>query len=157
MTMAAGSILIIDDDDTIRACVADLLRWEGYEVQSATNGADALALLAEPGGAAPDLILLDVNMPIMDGRAFARDYRRRPGPHAPIVVMTAAPDAAERAAELEAQAVLSKPFDVDHALETMRRCLAGPAHHGPAPSDRAAREIAGGRESGAMQPAQGDA
>ena len=131
--MAGGRILVVDDDDAIRMCVADLLREEGYEVLSARNGAEALELLeGAAGGEDPDLILLDMHMPALDGRGFAREYRRRPGPHAPIVVMTAAPDAAQRAAEIEAQAVLPKPFDFDHALETLRRCLAWPPHHGRA-------------------------
>ena len=130
--MADGRILVVDDDDAIRTCVAELLRGEGYEVSSAVNGAEALDLLAAADGDGPDLILLDMNMPVVDGWAFAREYRRRPGRRAPILVMTAAPDAAQRAAEIEAHAVLPKPFDIDHALETVRRCLALPPHHGGA-------------------------
>lgn len=131
--MAQGRILVVDDDASIRTCVAELLRDEGYEVLCATNGAEALDLLAAAGTpdgtGGPDLILLDMNMPALDGRGFAREYRQRPGPHAPILVMTAAPDAAQRAAEIEAHAVLPKPFDIDHALETVRHCLSSPRHH----------------------------
>ncbi|HEU5319004.1 MAG TPA: response regulator, partial [Chloroflexota bacterium] len=82
------------------------------------------------GGDGPDLILLDMHMPTLDGWGFAREYRMRPGPHAPILVMPAAPDAAQRAAEIAAHAVLPKPFDIDHALETVRQCLTAPPHHG---------------------------
>jgi two-component system chemotaxis response regulator CheY len=128
MTVAEGRILVVDDDEVIRACVSELLRDEGYEVENASNGVQALALLAAEG-AAPNLILLDMRMPVMDGWAFAREYRQRPGVHAPILVMTAAPDAAQRAAQIEAQAVLAKPFDIDHVLETVRRCVGAPPHH----------------------------
>ena len=128
--MAGGRILVVDDDDAIRTCVAALLRAEGYEVLSAGNGVEALDLLAAADGDGPDLILLDMHMPTLDGRGFVREYRRRPGRHAPILVMTAAPDAAQRAAEIEAHAVLPKPFDIDHALETVRQCLTAPPHHG---------------------------
>ena len=131
--MAEGRILVVDDDEGIRACVGQLLREEGYEVLSAANGAEALELLEAADGNGedgPDLILLDMHMPTLDGRGFAREYRLRPGPHAPILVMTAAPDAAQRAAEIAAHAVLPKPFDIDHALETVRQCLSAPSHHG---------------------------
>ncbi len=60
-------------------------------------------------------------MPVMDGWQFARAYRRRPGPHAPIVVVTAARDAAERAAEIQAEDVLPKPFRVDDLLRVVGR------------------------------------
>ena len=144
MAAPQGRILVIDDDDAIRTCVAALLRDEGYEVLTAANGVEALDLLAAAdtagrdsavsadsavSGGGPDLILLDMNMPALDGWGFAREYRLRPGPHAPILVMTAAPDAVQRAAEVEAHAVLPKPFDIDHALETVRQCLSSPPHH----------------------------
>lgn len=143
--MAEGRILVVDDDHSIRTCVAQLLREEGYEVQTASNGAEALDVLRAVGtvsAGTPDLILLDMNMPALDGWGFAREYRLRPGPHAPILVMTAAPDAAQRAAEIEAHGVLPKPFDIDHALETVRRCLTAPSHHNRAegpPTDPANR------------------
>jgi CheY-like chemotaxis protein len=61
----------------------------------------------------PDVILLDMKMPVMDGWELARVYRQSPGRHAPIVVMTAARDAAQRAAEVAADGHLAKPFDLD--------------------------------------------
>ncbi len=67
-------------------------------------------------GPGPDLVLLDMRMPIMDGWEFARRYRRGPEPHAPIVVLTAARDAAERAAEIDANGYLGKPFGVEELL-----------------------------------------
>jgi len=69
--------------------------------------------LVEAATRGPDVILLDMKMPVMDGWEFARVYRAAPGQHAPIVVVTAAADAAGRAAEVAADGHLPKPFDLD--------------------------------------------
>ena len=106
-------VLIVEDDDEIRDFVALLLGTEGYTVRTARNGAEALEIA---GATRPRLILLDMRMPVMDGWAFARAYRSRPGPHAPILVMTAARDAGERAQEIQADAYVAKPFDLNHLL-----------------------------------------
>jgi two-component system chemotaxis response regulator CheY len=103
-------ILVVDDDLDIAELVRLALTDEGFDVITATNGAAALDVAqATP----PDLVLLDMRMPIMDGWTFARRYRSAPPPRAPIVVMTAARDAAERAAEIDADGYLSKPFSLD--------------------------------------------
>jgi two-component system, chemotaxis family, chemotaxis protein CheY len=112
--MSAPRILVVDDDQGIGEFVGMALSDDGYVVQTALHGAAAIELI---GRQAPDVILLDMRMPIMDGWEFARRYRERPGPHAPIVVMTAARDAATRASEIEADGVLAKPFDLDALLE----------------------------------------
>jgi two-component system chemotaxis response regulator CheY len=109
----AARILVVEDDDGIRELVDVVLSGAGYEVLTASDGAAALQVL---GQARPDLVLLDMRMPIMDGWEFARRYRARPEPHAPIVVLTAARDAAERAAEIDANGYLGKPFDVQELL-----------------------------------------
>ena len=81
----------------------------------------ALALLDEER---PDLILLDMKMPGMDGWEFARRYAELPGPRPPIVVVTAAQDASRRAAEIAAQGYLAKPFGIDDLLEVIDSHLA---------------------------------
>ena len=111
-------ILVVDDDDFIRACVVDILRDEGYETCEAPHGAAALSLVDD---LPPDLILLDMRMPILDGWGFCREYRERPGPHAPIVVMTAAQDAAQRAAQVNSAAYVSKPFQLDELVACVER------------------------------------
>jgi CheY-like chemotaxis protein len=108
----------VDDDTSIRAFVEMALDGEGYAVSTATNGAQALLVTGE---VQPDLILLDMRMPIMDGWTFARTYRSQEGPHAPIVVITAAPDAGERAREIQADGYLGKPFDLDELLGLVSR------------------------------------
>ena len=101
--------MVVDDDEEIRGLLELVLEAEGYEVLIAPNGARALELADRHR---PDLILLDMRMPVMDGWAFARTYREHPQPHAPIVVMTAAPDAGQRAAEVQADGFVGKPFDL---------------------------------------------
>lgn len=111
-------VLVVDDDEGIREFVTVALADEGYEVMVAAHGAAALDLL---GASCPDVILLDMRMPTMDGWEFSRIYRESPGPHAPIIVLTAARDASGRAAQIQADACLNKPFDVDELLDVVGR------------------------------------
>ena len=83
-------ILVIDDDESIRDFTHTALADAGYDVVEAADGAVALDLL---GTSRPDVILLDMLMPLMDGWEFARRYHETPGPHAPLIVVTAARDA----------------------------------------------------------------
>jgi CheY-like chemotaxis protein len=71
----------------------------------------------------PAVILLDMKMPVMDGWAFASAYRQQSGPHAPIIVMTAAHDSRQRASEIAADGFIPKPFDLDDLLALIRRYL----------------------------------
>ena len=116
--MAASRVLVVDDDESIRQIVRLCLGDEGYEVFEAANGLDALALLPD---CRPDLILLDLRMPVMDGWEFARRYRLSPGPHVPIVAFIAALNAELEAADLEAASILAKPFDLEELLAIVRR------------------------------------
>jgi two-component system, chemotaxis family, chemotaxis protein CheY len=119
----AARVLIVEDDDGIRDLVDLVLSSAGYEILTASDGAAALQVV---GTTHPDLVLLDMRMPVMDGWEFARRYRAGPEPHAPIVVMTAARDAAQRAAEIDANGYLGKPFDVSELLALVGH-LARPA------------------------------
>jgi CheY-like chemotaxis protein len=111
-------VLVVEDEPEIRDFVAMVLDSEGYWVSTAHNGAVAL----DQVGREPfDLILLDMRMPVMDGWTFARAYREKRGPHAPIVVLTAAQDAAERAAQISADGYLGKPFELDDLLALVAR------------------------------------
>ena len=111
-------MLVVEDQDDIREFVAFVLQNEGYCVATADNGAVALEEVArKPVG----VVLLDMRMPVMDGWAFADAYRQLPGPHAPIVVLTAAQDAAARAAQIQADSYLGKPFELDDLLSVVAR------------------------------------
>ncbi|CAN5249145.1 hypothetical protein BH23CHL9_BH23CHL9_00290 [soil metagenome] len=112
-------ILIVDDEPDIRATVSAMLEIEGYDVDEATDGAAALSAIEQR---IPDIILLDMRMPVLDGWGFAAELRRR-GHRTPIVVMTAARDAARWAGDIAASAFVAKPFGYDdliNAVESAR-------------------------------------
>jgi CheY-like chemotaxis protein len=117
------SVLVVEDDPDIRDFVADALSIDGYAVLTAGNGLEALRLLDEQR---PDVVLLDLRMPMMDGPTFARRCWERFGDEIPIVVMTAhARDV--RLQELHVSAVLAKPFDLDHLSSLMGQFARPPA------------------------------
>ena len=89
---------------------------------SAANGADALVRVQQYS---PDVILLDVQMPVMDGPTFAERYRSLPGPHAPIVVFTAGGGAQDWAKRIQATAYVDKPVDLWALADLLRRCATG--------------------------------
>jgi CheY-like chemotaxis protein len=111
-------VLVIEDDLDLVSLVAMLLQEDGYRVDIACNGREALARLEQE---IPDLILLDMKMPIMNGPEFARELEVRYGQQSPIIVLTAAADAHRSAAEVGADAWLGKPFEPDMLLSTVRR------------------------------------
>jgi urea transport system substrate-binding protein len=117
---SAGRILVVDDDADLRECVGLILTSIGYEVTSAANGQEALDLM---DGSVPDLILLDMKMPVMNGWEFCRALEGRDG-RPPIVVLTAAPDPAARATEVHADGWLGKPFEYEELEATVRRFAA---------------------------------
>lgn len=111
-------VLVVEDDADILELLTYLLDAAGYAPVTAHHGLEALDAVAV---AQPDLILLDMKMPVMGGAEFAREYRSRYAERAPIVVVTAADDAQRRAAEIDADGWLGKPFDPDTLLQTVRR------------------------------------
>ena len=116
-------ILLVEDHAPVRDVMSHALAEEGYSVITATNGASALDLVED---SAPDLILLDIYLPVLDGRRFAQAYRERSGPHAPILVVTGAGYAAERAAALDTAGYLSKPFSVEELITKVKELIGPP-------------------------------
>jgi CheY-like chemotaxis protein len=112
--VSPARVLVVEDDPDLAALEADVLEQCGHEVEVANNGREALDAVERKK---PDLILLDMKMPVMGGREFAEEYRRREPSTAPIVVVTAADDAQRRAAEVGASAWIGKPFDPEALLE----------------------------------------
>ena len=110
--------LVVDDDFDIAELVRLALTDEGHEVVIAVNGSAALQQALETPF---DLILLDMRMPVMDGWEFARAYQAMPEPRAPVIVVTAARDAAERAAEISADGHLAKPFSLEELYAIINR------------------------------------
>lgn len=111
------SVLVVDDEEPIRVVVSTILEEEGYQVRAASDG-EALRLAAQQP---PDLVLLDIMMPVMDGPEVRRKLLQDPATaEVPVVIMTAAGDAAGWARKLNAVGALQKPFDLDqliHAVE----------------------------------------
>jgi two-component system, chemotaxis family, chemotaxis protein CheY len=110
-------VLVVDDDAAIRDAVRDVLENEGITVETATDGADALAKVNERR---PSLVLLDMRMPVMDGWGFASALRDL-GVDLPVVVMTAAADAKRWAAEIGAIGVVAKPFGIAELVRAVQR------------------------------------
>lgn len=119
---STGGILVIDDDTDLREFLRLMLTSMGFEVTTAANGQEALEFME---GHDPDLILLDMKMPVMDGWEFCRALEGRDS-RPPIVVLTAAPDPADRAAEAHADGWLGKPFEYADLEATVRRFAARP-------------------------------
>ena len=113
-----GGVLVVDDHALILEFVRAVLEGAGYAVRTAGDGAAALRLALE---AQPAVILLDLGLPGMDGRQFLAAYRQQPGPHAPVVLMTAVGDMELYAAEAGAAGHLRKPFRVAELLAVVGR------------------------------------
>ncbi len=112
-------VLIVDDDDVIRNLLGELLDGEGYAVEAAANGKEALAVLQRWR---PDTILLDLMMPKMDGWRFRAEQQRRADvADVPVVILSAAHELERHAATLGAAAVVRKPFELDILLDTLAR------------------------------------
>lgn len=113
--MSDAPILVVDDDPCIRSLVAEALDWEGFQVATASNGAEALRLAeAKP----PALVLLDMQMPVLDGTGFVRALRER-GLETPVLVLTAGGNARRYASELNVAGFIPKPFDLTQLLDTV--------------------------------------
>jgi CheY-like chemotaxis protein len=112
-------VLVVDDDPNILSMVSDVLDLEGYLVYTATNGAEALALLE---WTAPRVILMDMRMPVLDGWGLALALRAR-GRQLPLLVMTAAVHAGRWAEEVRAGEYVSKPFAAIDLLQAVERLL----------------------------------
>jgi CheY-like chemotaxis protein len=113
------SVLIIEDDDGVAESLAAILGEEGYVVESATNGAEALRRLEQRP--LPTLILLDLMMPVVDGIDFRRRQLADPElSKIPIIIISARPDVAEQAQTLHADAFLQKPMSFEELLHVVQ-------------------------------------
>jgi CheY-like chemotaxis protein len=116
----ARKILVVDDDDELADVVRQVLRDAGYSVATVRHGAAALELTKH---ISPELILLDLSMPIMDGWSFVAQYRRMAKQGARIVLLTGNASAPDIARTLEADGYITKPFSVDDLIATVAREL----------------------------------
>lgn len=113
-------ILIVEDDNSIRELLVELLQSEGYEVASAVNGLEGLKYLQNNEN--PNLILVDLMMPVMDGYTFRTEQVKNPKwSKIPVVVMSAEANAKEKMKSYNITAFLSKPVELDTILKTVEQ------------------------------------
>ena len=113
-------ILVVEDDTSIRELLVELLESEGYVVASAVNGLEGLKYLQSQGS--PDLILIDLMMPVMDGYSFRSEQLKNDlWSKIPTVVMSAEANAKEKMKNFQITAFLSKPVELDTILKTVAK------------------------------------
>jgi CheY-like chemotaxis protein len=113
-------ILIADDDVAIRRLLDRLLRIEGYETVTASNGREALDEIERE---APDLLLLDLMMPIMSGWEVYHHLRAEGPARLPIIVLTAGQRLSRAQTDLPDAEVIAKPFDLEFLLGVIKQRL----------------------------------
>jgi DNA-binding response OmpR family regulator len=116
-----GTILIVDDEPSVREVLESILREEGYRTDFAENGHEGYEKARD---SIPDLILLDVTMPVMDGFEVCRRIRTEsPLAQVPIIIITAIDNDEYKSRSIESGAndFLSKPFDIYELLEKVRK------------------------------------
>jgi CheY-like chemotaxis protein len=106
-------VLVVDDDPDILEAICDILGTESYRVARARNGLEALERV---DAERPDVILLDLMMPVMDGVTFAQALRQRPAVSDVPILVISADGNPQRAASVNARGYLAKPFDIDALL-----------------------------------------
>jgi DNA-binding response OmpR family regulator len=113
-------ILVVDDDHHLRQTIQWMLEEDGFEVQTARDGREAIeqAIAQEP-----TLILLDMALPLLDGSEVAAQIRLRYGEAVPIILITADGQAEEKSRRVGAVAYLHKPFDFDELILTVQHAL----------------------------------
>ena len=126
MNERRGRILVVDDDRAVRESLVRALDLEGYDVVSTNDGAKALDLLRtdSPDRVEPDVIVLDVMMPVVDGLTVCRVLRSEKN-RVPVLMLTARTETSDRVAGLDAGAddYLSKPFALEELLARVRALL----------------------------------
>lgn len=117
--MALAEVLVVDDDVDLADAVRDLLVMDGrFDVRIAHDGAEALGAIERK---LPDIILLDMRMPGMNGWEFTRRYRERYDHLAPLIAFTAAESVELRAREVDAEGYVPKPFELRQLFKELER------------------------------------
>ncbi len=125
MTEKTGRILVVEDDLDIRSILSQLLVFEGYDVDEASDGAEALTMLRKDP--LPALILLDLMMPIMDGWQLRAELQRDPTlSSVPVVIVSADVRAEQEASRLRVAGLLKKPLQIEPLLELVHRICGAP-------------------------------
>jgi CheY-like chemotaxis protein len=120
--ISGKTLLVVEDDNIVRQGLALLLRREGYDVIQAADGEEALALLGS--GSDPDLILLDMLLPVLDGWHFLQQIDAEGAPAIPIIVVTSTVLTRQWAEDHGCCGFVKKPIDPQALLGEIHRCLA---------------------------------
>ena len=133
----SNHIYVVDDDAALGRLSARVLQSEGFQVQSFTSSLEALSKIADSSIPNPAAIVLDLNMPEMDGRQFYR-MAREAGYASPVLILSAyGAQAAQE--ELGAEAALAKPFDPDSLTTILKGLLpeqGSPSHSASSQEER---------------------
>jgi CheY-like chemotaxis protein len=114
-------VMIVDDNEDIRVALQELLESEGYEIAAAENGEEALRLLTADH-CTPCMILLDYNMPVMDGPTFRKRQQANPTlADIPVILYSGGDDIRRRAHALDVMHVFQKPLNLNALVDLVRR------------------------------------
>jgi CheY-like chemotaxis protein len=117
------TVLIVDDEPDIRKMLVEVLSLEGYPTETATNGREALDILAKGG---PRVVLLDLLMPVVNGRGVMQQLQANPAERARHqIILVSATHNLESARDLRVDGELSKPFTVDQLLNKLAAVASG--------------------------------
>ncbi len=121
MVHAGRVVLVVEDDQSIRNVITDVLEERGFRVVGASDGAEALERIEVNR---PDVMVLDLLMPVMHGWDFMESYAQRTGgEQIPIVVVSVNPVLPRSFDRFGVHSVVAKPFDVDELLASVERAL----------------------------------
>jgi CheY-like chemotaxis protein len=113
-------VLVVDDDPDLVAICSIVLEGEGYDVEAAGNGGEAVDKLEKSD---VDVVLMDVMMPVVDGLSICKMVKRDPRTKdLPVIIISASQALREKGREY-ADAVLPKPFDIDNLVDTVNQCV----------------------------------
>jgi two-component system KDP operon response regulator KdpE len=118
MEAVKKKVLVVDDEQSLLRILRIKLKVSGYDVITAFNGREALLLVASDH---PDIMLLDIIMPDMDGFDVLQNLK--PGNKLPVIVFSARPENATKALGMGACDFVSKPFDIDHLVGRIQKVL----------------------------------
>jgi len=121
-TQTMPKVLVVDDDPDLVAICSLILESEGYDVDAALDGCQAIDKVS----ASPDVVLMDVMMPVLDGLTVCKMVKQDPQTrNVPVIIMSASESLRERGREY-ADAVLVKPFDIDQMVSAVNNLVPSP-------------------------------